>query len=1194
MKNDAVHHRSVQDIFTAAIRLDDLAKRESYLQSVCGDDSNLRQKVDRLIAAAVISESRSPLDGIVDAFGPAVTVAPPQPVNETLGFSEKSFAELGSIGPYKLLEQIGQGGFGTVYMAEQTAPVRRKVAVKILKPGMDSKEVIARFEAERQALAMMDHPNISRVIDGGTTETGRPYFVMELVRGVPLTEYCDEARLTTDKRLELFIDICRAVQHAHQKGIIHRDLKPSNVLVTMHDDKAVAKVIDFGIAKAVNQQLTDRTLFTGYQQMLGTPLYMSPEQAQMSGIDVDTRSDVYSLGVMLYELLTGTTPFDRETMAKANFDDLRQMIREQEPPRPSARVTTLKAEARTTMADRRRIDQRRVSDELLGELDWIVMKSLEKDRSRRYESASAFAADVKRYLNDERVLACPPSVVYRTSKFIRHHRAILTAAALILIASVTGTIVSARQAIRAHQAELQSSANYGLARGVVDDMYTQIAEKWLSEQGDATELQREFLEKAMAFYESTGNRVSTDPMFDIDRMRAKERVCAMQMKLGENKEAEAGLKDLIVQCHQKTKENPSLPDFAILEFRATRSLGSLLFSRREDDAATAQYDQAAILLQNLAIETKLTDAQKADLADNAASLCSALQKSDRKDASEAAIQTALRLSQELLNVDPGSWNHRIGMAKTLERQGLQCMWFGDRQKEAKAVFLEAKEQLEKLLQERPKDKTCREKLAGVYLSLGVLASWVGEQTQKIEYERKGVVLAGQLVQDFPTDQASLAVYNSLLGNLYLSLFKSGTAAEATGILYQNKEISEKLVDLFPSVIDYLGSYHYATKYSIQRSVKEGKRQAALEMAKRLREKVEIVKSKVGVVNSEGLRNIANFSIFVHVQLLVESGDFKESIKALEQVDFNEFVFKQADLNRNTFVHADVRFLNNCMNVFYYLHRPVTLIHEALELMESDVSLTQIERKEFSKVLEPIAVRLELEANQVFEAWNKRLDSIKLSSDEITGVFYIRTINESNNSYQVYQSDRRLFRETKLRMTKDLLRKLDELGTDEKMSNLSFVIGELVAGDLYVRDAELALRLARRALDLLPENGMAKQDFAWALFANGQYQECLDKLGGNKRIGDPTVGAIIAMCLWHLGQKEKAAEYLNEQYEKELAQWVQKREKEAATGKTVWPTAVNLLRLDSEAKTLIGSESESPAAAEKTPLKPEVEVGSSVR
>ena len=1192
MNNDAALKLSVKEIFTAAIGMEDSTKRDAYLQDVCGDNDELRQRIERLVASEGQDQGQglSPLDNMVEAFGPAVTVARPEAINETLGTNDRDVAEPRQIGPYKLLEQIGQGGFGTVYMAEQTAPVRRKVAVKILKPGMDSKEVITRFEAERQALAMMDHPNISRVIDGGTTETGRPYFVMELVRGVPVTEYCDEARLTTDERLELFIDICRAVQHAHQKGIIHRDLKPSNVLVTMHDDKAVPKVIDFGIAKAVNQQLTDRTLFTGYQQMLGTPLYMSPEQAQMSGIDVDTRSDVYSLGVMLYELLTGTTPFDRETMSKANFDDLRRMIREQEPPRPSTRVTTLKAEARTTMADRRRVDQRRVSDELRGELDWIVMKSLEKDRTRRYESASALAADLQRYLDDEPVLACPPSVTYRTSKFIRHHRVFLIAAALILLASVTGTIVSARQAIRAHEAEQQSSANYELARGVVDDMYTQIAEKWLSEKGDATELQREFLGKAMAFYESTANRVSSDPVFDIERMRAKQRVCAMQMKLGEYKAAEAGLKDLIVQCHEKAKENPALHDFAILELNATRSLGSLLASRGEREAGTTQYEQTAVLLQSLTTETKLTEAQKAGLADTAASLCSALQQSDRKDASEAAIQTALRLSQELLNADPGSWDHRMGMAKTLDRQGVQRMWFGDRQKEANAVFLESKEQLEKLFLERPKDKTCRENLAGVYLSLGVLAGWASEKTLAIEYERKGVALAWQLVQDFPTDQAALAVYNTLLGNLYGSLSKSGTADEATSTLNQYREISEKLVDLFPSAIAYLGRYYTATEISIQKSFKEGKQPAALEMAKRLREKVEIVKANVGVVDSEELRNIGNFAIFKHVELLIESSDYREAIKSLEQLDLNQFVFKQEKLDRNTFVHADIRYMNNCINEFSVFHWPVTLIHETLELMESDASLGLLEKKELSKVLEPTSERLKAEANQVLDAWQTRLKSIKLTSGHISG-FYMLKVNERDI---LYKSDRRIHREATLRMAKDLLRKLDELGTNAEPNDLSLMIGELVAGDVFVRDAELALRLAQRALDLSPKNGMAKQDLAWALFANGQYQECLDTLGGNKRIGDPSVGAIIAMCLWHLGQKEKAAEYLNEQYEKELAQYVQKREKEAATGKTVWPTAVNLLRLDSEAKALIGIESESRAAADETRSKPEVEAGSSVR
>jgi tetratricopeptide (TPR) repeat protein len=345
------------------------------------------------------------------------------------------------IGPYKLLEQIGEGGFGVVFMAEQTQPVRRKVALKILKPGMDTRQVVARFEAERQALALMDHPNIAKVLDGGQTTTGRPYFVMDLVKGLPITEYCDQAQLTTRERLELFVQVCQAVQHAHQKGVIYRDLKPSNVLVTVHDTTAVVKVIDFGVAKALGQELTDKTLYTGFAQMVGTPLYMSPEQAGESSLDVDTRSDIYALGVLLYELLTGTTPFEKERFKEAGYDEIRRIIREEDPPRPSTRISTL-GQAATTAAMQRKSDPKRLSQLLRGEVDWIVMKCLEKDRNRRYETASALAADVQRYLNDEPVLACPPSKWYLFRKYARRNKTAVTVTGLVLVllASVGGGI----------------------------------------------------------------------------------------------------------------------------------------------------------------------------------------------------------------------------------------------------------------------------------------------------------------------------------------------------------------------------------------------------------------------------------------------------------------------------------------------------------------------------------------------------------------------------------------------------------------------------------------------------------------------------------------------------------------------------------------------------------------------------------
>ncbi len=406
------------------------AERAPALDRLCANSPELRAQIDSLLNS---HDS--------DAFLSNPTVSAPTQI------SPGTQGPGAIIGPYKLLQMIGEGGFGIVYMAEQQQPVRRKVALKIIKLGMDTRQVIARFEAERQALAMMEHPNIAKVLDAGATELGRPYFVMELVRGIPITEYCDTNKLSTADRLALFMQVCNAVQHAHQKGVIHRDIKPSNVLVTLHDGKPVPKVIDFGIAKATNQRLTDKTLFTEFRQFIGTPEYMSPEQAEMSGLDVDTRSDIYSLGVLLYELLTGTTPFDALQMRGQAIDRIQRLIRETEPPRPSTRVETLayapSTATTTSLADvarHRRTDAAGLGRLLRGDLDWIVMRAIEKDRTRRYETATALADDVQRHLNDEPVEAGPPSTLYRLRKFAKRNRLMLLpsaiGAAALLIAFV--------------------------------------------------------------------------------------------------------------------------------------------------------------------------------------------------------------------------------------------------------------------------------------------------------------------------------------------------------------------------------------------------------------------------------------------------------------------------------------------------------------------------------------------------------------------------------------------------------------------------------------------------------------------------------------------------------------------------------------------------------------------------------------
>jgi len=399
--------------------------RESYLNEACGKDLDLKAKVMALLGAH--EEAGDFLESPI--LDPGMTLDE-SPISEGPGTV---------IGRYKLLEKIGEGGMAVVYMAGQETPIRRKVALKIIKLGMDTKSVIARFEAERQALAMMDHPNIARVLDAGATETGRPYFVMELVTGVSITEYCDKNNLSTKQRLELFIYVCNAVQHAHQKGIIHRDIKPTNVMIAHHDGKPVPKVIDFGIAKAINQKLTEKTLFTRYAHIIGTPAYMSPEQAELSDLDIDTRTDIYSLGVLLYELLTGTTPFSEEELRKAGYIEMQRVIREQEPAKPSTKLSTL-GDTLTDVAKHRGCTPDLLRKAVRGDLDWIVMKSLEKDRARRYETPNGLASDILRHLEHEPVLARGPSTGYRLRKFLRRHRS-QTVAALVMAVFAGAAVV---------------------------------------------------------------------------------------------------------------------------------------------------------------------------------------------------------------------------------------------------------------------------------------------------------------------------------------------------------------------------------------------------------------------------------------------------------------------------------------------------------------------------------------------------------------------------------------------------------------------------------------------------------------------------------------------------------------------------------------------------------------------------------
>jgi serine/threonine protein kinase len=530
---------SIESILASAVEISEFDERQRFVDQACHGDQALKERVQELIDNHF--RAGSFLESPAGGFAATIDVS----------FSSESPGTV--IGPYKLLQQIGEGGMGTVYMAEQTQPVQRKVALKLMKSGMDSRQVLARFEAERQALALMDHPNIAKVLDAGAAggdsgrgSSGRPYFVMELVKGIPITRYCDEQHLTPRERMQLFVPVCQAVQHAHQKGIIHRDLKPTNVMVCLYDDKPVPKVIDFGLAKAAGVKLTERTLFTEFGSIVGTLEYMSPEQAKLNQLDIDTRSDIYSLGVLLYELLTGTTPLRKERFQDTAVLEVLRLIREEEPQRPSVRLSTIKG--LPAVAADRGLPPNELSGLVRGELDWIVMKALEKDRNRRYETANELALDIERFLNNELVEACPPSAWYRIYKFGRRNRGTVLAGGLLLLAllaGIVGTTAGLLQARDSAQAERLATldalakqelaenaveaeeSRFALARRMADEMI-QIAEEETAEgRGQQQRLRRRLLESAVAYYQEFIDLRRDDPGAQADLESTRNRVQAI-------------------------------------------------------------------------------------------------------------------------------------------------------------------------------------------------------------------------------------------------------------------------------------------------------------------------------------------------------------------------------------------------------------------------------------------------------------------------------------------------------------------------------------------------------------------------------------------------------------------------------------------------------------------------------------------
>ena len=780
------------ELFQAASKLSNTAQRESFLKAACNEESALHTR---------LQERLSSNDATMEP-----TEQPPTPAKLSPTVDHEDSAQSGKIigGKYKLLNVIGEGGMGAVWMAEQRSPVKRLVALKLIKAGMDSKMVLARFEAERQALALMDHPNIARILDGGITESGSPYFVMELVKGVPITEYCDAKKLTPQQRLELFVPVCHAIQHAHQKGIIHRDIKPSNVMISLYDDKAVPKVIDFGVAKATGHALTEQTLNTGFG-VVGTPQYMSPEQATFNQIDIDTRSDIYSLGVLLYELLAGSPPFQKKELEKAGYLEILRIIREEEPPRPSTKLST--AEGLPSLSATRSTEPKKLTGILRNELDWIVMKALEKDRSRRYETANAFAADVGRYLSGEAVQAHPPSQAYRLQKFFRKNKGPVLAASLVFLALLAGFVGTAfglfeankqrelavgkhkeaeKERKKAEKAEEDALAAY---RATTDDAIEQL----IGSKKDFGPQEKAYLKNTVERWKLFADRQGEDERNRAIRAEGHYRVGRLLEKLGDESSKSEIEQALTIQKRLVLDFPESLKHLYQL-VQTHQAMGIEYLDRREYMKEINEYNSAYAIVERLVQKYPDQVEYRTCLSNLKTAIATDHHMLGDLDQAIAEYREAIEIDQRSLQ--SFEEHAEILYSLALSHGSLAVVYFEKGLKsESMSESQASLELIQRLVARFPDNPKYLDRLAASHDGLANAFGQIGKLKDAIQQYQKAIAISLQLASNFPSILEYSSGVASSRNDLGAVLSRIGRIDDAIAEIEGALEIKRKIADM---------------------------------------------------------------------------------------------------------------------------------------------------------------------------------------------------------------------------------------------------------------------------------------------------------------------------------------------------------------------------------------------------------------